>query len=53
LTPLSLKQANEYLHDIKNNDEEININRAYNLALENENNIKKNNDFMKRLRQIK
>jgi len=53
LTPLSLKQANEYLHNIKNNDEEININRAYNLALENENNIKKNNDFMKRLRQIK
>ena len=53
LTPLSLKQANEYLYDIKNNDEEININRAYNLALENENNIKKNNDFMKRLRQIK
>lgn len=53
LTPLSLKQANKYLHDIKNSDEEININRAYNLALENENNIKKNNDFMKRLRQIK
>ena len=53
LTPLSLKQANDYLYDIKNNDEEININRAYNLALENENNIKKNNDFMKRLRQIK
>lgn len=53
LTPLSLEQANEYLHNIKNNDEEININRAYNLALENENNIKKNNDFMKRLRQIK
>ena len=53
LTPLSLNQANEYLYDIKNNDEEININRAYNLALENENNIKKNNDFMKRLRQIK
>jgi len=53
LIPLSLKQANDYLYDIKNNDEEININRAYNLALENENNIKKNNDFMKRLRQIK
>ena len=53
LTPLSLKQANDYLYDIKNKDEEININRAYNLALENENNIKKNNDFMKRLRQIK
>ena len=53
LTPLSLKQANKYLHDIKNNDEEINIHRAYNLALENENNSKKNNDFMKRLRVIK
>jgi hypothetical protein len=53
LIPLSLKQANDYLYDIKNNDEEININRAYNLALENENNIKKKNDFMKRLRQIK
>ena len=46
LIPLSLKQANDYLYDIKNNDEEININRAYNLALENENNIKKNNDFI-------
>ena len=44
LTPLSLKQANEYLHDIKNNDEEININRAYNLALENENNNNKLNN---------
>jgi hypothetical protein len=53
LIPLSLKQANDYLYDIKNNDEEININRAYNLALENENNIKKNNDFMKSLRKIK
>ena len=53
LTPLSLKQANEYLHDIKNNDEEININRAYNLALENEKNNKLNNEWWKNLRQIK
>ena len=53
LTPLSLKQANEYLYNIKNNDEEININRAYNLALENEKNIKLNNDFMKSLHLIK
>lgn len=53
LTPLSLKQANEYLHDIKNNDEEININRAYNLALENEKNNKLNNEWWKKLRQIK
>jgi len=53
LTPLSLKQANKYLHDIKNNDEEININRAYNLALENEKNNKVNNEWWKKLRQIK
>lgn len=53
LTPLSLKQANEYLHDIKNNDEEININRAYNLALENEKNNKLSNEWWKNLRQIK
>lgn len=53
LTPLSLKQANKYLHDIKNNDEEININRAYNLALENEKNNKVNNEWWKNLRQIK
>ena len=53
LTPLSLKQANEYFHDIKNNDEEININRAYNLALENEKNNKLNNEWWKKLRQIK
>jgi hypothetical protein len=53
LTPISLKQANEYLHDIKNNDEEININRAYNLALENEKNNKLNNEWWKKLRQIK
>lgn len=53
LTPLSLKQANDYLYDIKNNDEEININRAYNLALENEKNNKLNNEWWKNLRQIK
>ena len=53
IIPLSLEQANNYLHNMKNNDEEININRAYNLALENENNIKKNNEWWKNLRQIK
>ena len=53
LIPLSLKQANDYLYDIKNNDEEININRAYNLVLENEKNNKLNNEWWKKLRQIK
>ena len=38
---------------MKNNDEEININRAYNLALENEKNNKLNNEWWKNLRQIK
>ena len=38
---------------MKNNDEEININRAYNLALENEKNNKVNNELWKKLRQIK
>ena len=51
--PLSLEQANNYLHNMKNNDEEININRAYNLALENEKNNKLNNEWWKNLRQIK
>jgi hypothetical protein len=53
ITPLSLEQSNNYLHNMKNNDEEININRAYNLALENEKNNKLNNEWWKNLRQIK
>ena len=53
ITPLSLEQANNYLHNMKNNDEEININRAYNLALESEKNNKLNNEWWKNLRQIK
>ena len=53
ITPLSLEQANNYLHNMKSNDEEININRAYNLALENEKNNKLNNEWWKNLRQIK
>lgn len=53
ISPLSLKQANIYLQNMKSNDEEININRAYNLALENEKNNKLNNEWWKNLRQIK
>ena len=53
ISPLSLEHANKYLHVMKNNDEEININRAYNLALENEKNNKLNNEWWKNLRQIK
>lgn len=53
ITPLSLEQSNNYLHNMKNDNEEININRAYNLALENEKNNKLNNEWWKNIRQIK
>ena len=53
LIPLSLNQAKNYLHKMKNQDDEININRAYALAMETEKNYKINNEWWKNLRQIK
>ena len=53
LNPLSLNQAKNYLHRMKNNDDEINMNRAYALAMETEKNYKINNEWWKNLRQIK
>ena len=51
--PLSLEQAKKFLNNVKNNDEEINITRAYNLALENEKYNKINDEWWKKVRQIK
>lgn len=53
LNPLSLNQAKNYLHKMKNHDDEINMNRAYALAMETEKNYKINNEWWKNLRQIK
>lgn len=53
LTPLSLEQAKNYINNLHEKNNDYNINRAYNLALETEKNNQINQEWWNKLRLLK